>query len=172
MSYDFCLSRPLLGALVDRHVVALRRTDVELARTPDLLSWILDHLLPLRDPACGARHREKHSKHGHRKAHRVQRNPRIEISARRRCRVPCRGRSNRSSRRCAKRKANNQTGEARALPSHSPLGLTRTLPLFIARVRAPMCNRHDSINRKLALALAKLGGTIGLPFHRARSAPL
>jgi hypothetical protein len=34
-------------------------------------------------------------------------------------------------------------------------------------------NRHDSINRKLAQALAKLGGTIGLPFHRARRpAPL
>jgi hypothetical protein len=40
----FCLSQPLLRALVDRDVVAPRRTDVELARTPDLLSWIFDHL--------------------------------------------------------------------------------------------------------------------------------
>jgi hypothetical protein len=71
----FCLGRPLLGALVDGDVVAPRRTDVELARTPDLLSWILDHLLPLRDPACGARHREKHREHGYRKAHRIQRYP-------------------------------------------------------------------------------------------------
>src|ERR1700730_1686419 len=78
----FCLSQPLLRALVGRDVVAPRRTDVELARTPDLLSWILDHLLPLRDPAGGARHRKKYSEHGHRKAHRPQRYPRIEIDVR------------------------------------------------------------------------------------------
>jgi hypothetical protein len=57
---DVLLSRPLLRTLVDRDVVASRRTDVELARTPDLLSWILDQLLPLGDPAGGARHREKY----------------------------------------------------------------------------------------------------------------
>jgi hypothetical protein len=52
------LSWPLLRALVNRDVVAPRRADVELARTADLLTWILDHFLPLRDPAGGARHRE------------------------------------------------------------------------------------------------------------------
>src|ERR1019366_8503726 len=78
----FCLSQSLLRTLVNRDVVAPRRTDVELARTPDLLSWILDHLLPLRDPAGGARHREKHGEHGHRKAHRFQCYPRIEIDVR------------------------------------------------------------------------------------------
>ena len=49
---------PLLRALVNRDVVAPRRPNVELARTPNLLTWILDHFLPLRDPAGGARHRE------------------------------------------------------------------------------------------------------------------
>ena len=47
----FYLSRPLLRALVNRDVVAPRRADVELARTADLLTWILDHFLTLRDPA-------------------------------------------------------------------------------------------------------------------------
>ena len=54
----FYLSRPLLRALVNRDVVAPRRPNVELARTPNLLTRILDHFLPLRDPAGGARHRE------------------------------------------------------------------------------------------------------------------
>ena len=49
---------PLLRALVNRDVVAPRRPNVQLARTPNLLTWILDHFLPLRDPAGGARHRE------------------------------------------------------------------------------------------------------------------
>ncbi len=54
----FYLKQPLSRALVNSDVVAPRRTDVELARTADLLTWILDHFLPLRDPAGGARHRE------------------------------------------------------------------------------------------------------------------
>ena len=41
-----------------QYLVAPRRPNVELVRTADLLIWILDHFLPLRDPAGGARHRE------------------------------------------------------------------------------------------------------------------
>ena len=78
----FYLSRPLLRALVNRDVVAPRRPNVELTRTADLLTWILDHFLPLRDPAGGARHREKHGEHGHRKAYRFQDDPSIEIDIR------------------------------------------------------------------------------------------
>jgi LysR family transcriptional regulator of beta-lactamase len=42
-----------------RHVIALRRAGVELARTADLLLGIRDHLVPLRDPADGAGEREQ-----------------------------------------------------------------------------------------------------------------
>src|SRR3984893_7914333 len=51
-------SRPLLRALVNRDVVPPRRPNVALARTADLLTRILDHFPPLRDPAGGARHSE------------------------------------------------------------------------------------------------------------------
>src|SRR5947207_3407186 len=44
------VDRWLLSAR-NRHVVAPRRAGVELARAADLLARILDHLLPLRDPA-------------------------------------------------------------------------------------------------------------------------
>ena len=66
-------------ALVDRHVGALGGADVELARTADLLLGVLDHLLPLGDPADGARHREQHGEHRQREAHRAQRDARIEV---------------------------------------------------------------------------------------------
>jgi hypothetical protein len=69
---DFVLARPSLRTLVKGDVVTPRRTTLELAGTPDPLIWILDHLLPLRDPAGRARHREKHGEHGRRKAHRFQ----------------------------------------------------------------------------------------------------
>src|SRR5208283_4756925 len=75
-------SLPSLRPRVDRDVVAFRRPDVELTRTPDLLTWVFDHFLPLRDPAGGTRHREKHGEHGHREAHRFQRDPGIEIDIR------------------------------------------------------------------------------------------
>ena len=55
----------------DRHVVAPRRAGIELARPADLLVRILDHLLPLRDPADRAGDREQHGEHGGREAHRL-----------------------------------------------------------------------------------------------------
>src|SRR5262249_55593069 len=54
----------------DRQIVAARGAGIELARPPDLLVRILDHLLPLRDPADRAREREQHGEHRGREAHR------------------------------------------------------------------------------------------------------
>ena len=48
-------------AALDGDVLAVGGADVELARTADLLLGILDHLLPLGDPADRARHREQHA---------------------------------------------------------------------------------------------------------------
>ena len=72
----------ILPALVDRHVEAFARAGVKLARPADLLARILDHFLPLGDPAGGARNGEKHSEHGGREAHRLQRDARVEIDIR------------------------------------------------------------------------------------------
>src|SRR2546425_7030698 len=47
------------------------RALVELARAPDLVLGIRDHLLPLRDPAHGAREREDAGEHGDRDAERA-----------------------------------------------------------------------------------------------------
>src|SRR5579884_4389120 len=66
----------------DRYVVAARRAGIELARTTDLLLRVLDHLLPLCDPADRARDREQHGEHGGREAHRLERDARIEIDVR------------------------------------------------------------------------------------------
>src|SRR2546430_14960338 len=50
----------LLPALLDRYVVRLGRSHVDLARPPDLGVGILDHLLPVRDPARKASEGEEH----------------------------------------------------------------------------------------------------------------
>src|SRR5690606_39860193 len=57
---------PLRLSFGHGQVVALCCAGVELARPADLLMRILDHLVPLGDPADGARHREEHGKHGRR----------------------------------------------------------------------------------------------------------
>src|SRR5581483_10374981 len=59
-----------LLSLVDRHELAPRRTGVELARAPDLVLGVRDHLVPLRDPADGAGEREDAGEHGDRDAER------------------------------------------------------------------------------------------------------
>ena len=59
-----------------------RLTDIELPRAADALLRILDHFLPLRDPADGARDREEHSEHVDREAHRAKRDARIEVDVR------------------------------------------------------------------------------------------
>src|SRR5258708_27323253 len=63
----------------NRLVVARCRPGVELARAADLLARILDHFLPLGDPADGAGDREQHREHGGREAHRLERDTGIEI---------------------------------------------------------------------------------------------
>src|SRR5947207_7809606 len=53
-------------ALGDRRDLAPRSTGVELPRTADLLVGIGNHLVPLRDPADGARQGEDRRKQAHR----------------------------------------------------------------------------------------------------------
>jgi hypothetical protein len=52
-------------------ILATRRAGIELARAADLLARVLDHLLPLRDPADSARDREQHGEHRGGEAHRL-----------------------------------------------------------------------------------------------------
>src|SRR3972149_6042642 len=66
----------------NRRVIPLRRTGVKLARAADLLVRVLDHFLPLRDPADRTRHREQHGEHRGGKAHRLERDARIEVDVR------------------------------------------------------------------------------------------
>src|ERR1700759_2154320 len=66
----------------DRDVIAPCLAGVELTRTADLLLRVLDHFLPLRDPADGARDREQHSEHRGGEAHRLERDARIEVDVR------------------------------------------------------------------------------------------
>lgn len=49
--------------LVQRRVVAASGSDVMLARSADLLGWIINHHRPLRDPADRAGERGKRGKH-------------------------------------------------------------------------------------------------------------
>src|SRR4029077_1316345 len=64
---------------VDGFHVALGGALVELARPADLVFGIRDHLLPLRDPADGAREREDAGEHRHRDAERALHDARIEV---------------------------------------------------------------------------------------------
>src|SRR5690242_15646415 len=66
----------------DRRVVPARRARIQLPRAANLLVGILDHFLPLRDPADGSRDREQDGEHRGREAHRLERNSGIEIDIR------------------------------------------------------------------------------------------
>src|SRR6266404_6778729 len=68
--------------LVSRFHVALGRSLVELARPADLVLGIGDHLLPLRDPAHGAREREDAGEHRHRDAERALHDAGVEVDVR------------------------------------------------------------------------------------------
>src|SRR5882672_12889877 len=70
------------SAPVDRHELPPGGPGVELARPADLVFGVADHLLPLRDPALGARQREDTGEHRHRDAERALHDPRIEIDVR------------------------------------------------------------------------------------------
>src|SRR5690606_17881985 len=64
------------------HVWPLVLPDVDLSRSRDLLVLVLQHLLPLREPACSARDCEEHREHVDREAHRLVDDARIEIDVR------------------------------------------------------------------------------------------
>src|SRR5579863_7373278 len=68
-----------LLALLDGTIIAALCARVKLPRPTDPLARILDHFLPLRNPAGGAGNGEQHSEHGRRKAHRFQGDAGIEI---------------------------------------------------------------------------------------------
>src|ERR1700692_3077983 len=74
----FAKSLPLTDRLID----TLRRAGIELARPAELLVRVLDHFLPLRDPADGAGEREQHREHGGWEAHGAQRDAGIEVDVR------------------------------------------------------------------------------------------
>src|SRR5438067_1739204 len=85
---DAQLRRPVivwgsLGfTLLHRRVLALGGAGVDLPRPRDLLLGILQHLLPLRQPARRARDGEQHREHVERKADRLIDEARIEIDVR------------------------------------------------------------------------------------------
>src|SRR3984893_14947772 len=66
----------------DRLVVPALRAGIELARTADLLFRVLDHFLPLGDPADAAGEREQDGKHRGRKTDRLEGDARIKINVR------------------------------------------------------------------------------------------
>src|SRR5437879_984383 len=68
-------SVPLVGG----HVVASTGPRIQLSRTADTLCWVLDHLLPLADPANGTGYRKEHRKHVRGKAHSLQDDARVKI---------------------------------------------------------------------------------------------
>src|SRR5262249_38124402 len=59
------------AALLHRHEVALGRSGLDLSRAGDLLLRLEDHLLPLRQPARGARKGEQDRGHLDREARRL-----------------------------------------------------------------------------------------------------
>ena len=71
-----------LGAAVQRDVLALAGAEVDLARPRDLLVLVLDHLLPLREPAGHARDREQDAEHLPREPHGLVDEARVEVHVR------------------------------------------------------------------------------------------
>src|SRR5690606_22223008 len=71
-----------VSAILDIHVIAPRRAGIELARAGDAQVRMLEHLLPLRDPADGAGQREDRREHRGREADRLEDDARVEIDVR------------------------------------------------------------------------------------------
>src|SRR5512139_1990943 len=74
--------RPERLALAHRDVIPLGCANIELPRAADLLLGIGNHLVPLGDPADGAREGEQRGEHLGREADRVQDNARIKVDVR------------------------------------------------------------------------------------------
>src|SRR5215471_8718669 len=77
MAYSFASGSALAPG--DRDEVPARGAVVELARAADLVLGVADHLLPLRNPADGAREREDAGEHRDRNAQRALHDAGIEI---------------------------------------------------------------------------------------------
>src|SRR5438046_5519633 len=77
-----CESRRAGSAPVNRHELPPGGAGVELARPADLVFGVADHLLPLGDPAYGAREREDAGEHRHRDAEGALHDPRIDSDMR------------------------------------------------------------------------------------------
>ena len=75
-------SREWKSARLDRDVRPLACAGIELARPADALYRVLDHLLPLRDPAGSAGDSKQRGEHLGREAERLERDPRIEVDIR------------------------------------------------------------------------------------------
>src|SRR5579885_3434870 len=73
------LRRRSLATLRHGHVVTPRMTGIELARAPDLLHRVFDHLVPLCDPADRPRDGEEDGEHRDREPHGAQDDAGIEI---------------------------------------------------------------------------------------------
>src|SRR5687767_5762914 len=65
-----------------RRIFAARVSDVDLARTRDLLIGIAEHFLPLRQPAGHARNREQHREDAGREAHGLIDQTGVEVDVR------------------------------------------------------------------------------------------
>src|SRR3546814_10327968 len=70
------------SAPVHRHIGALRRAGIKLARAADLLGRVGNHFVPLRDPTDGAGEGEEDGEHRRRETDRRQDDARIEIDVR------------------------------------------------------------------------------------------
>src|SRR5260221_12475904 len=79
LSWNWRITLAMVLPLVDRLHIPLGRSLVELARPADLVFRIGNHLLPLRDPADGAREREGAGEHRHRDAQRPLHDAGVEV---------------------------------------------------------------------------------------------
>src|SRR5258708_2905634 len=79
LSWNWRITLAMVLPLVDRLHIPLGRSLVELARPADLVFRIGNHLLPLRDPADGAREREDAGEHRHRDAQRALHDAGVEV---------------------------------------------------------------------------------------------
>src|SRR3954463_9527649 len=70
------------GPAIEGQVVAARRAEVDLPRAGDLLVLVEQHLLPLREPARGARDGEQDREHVDREPHGLVDQARVEIDVR------------------------------------------------------------------------------------------
>src|SRR5260370_30228792 len=72
----------VLSTLLNPHKLPRLMPNPNLPRACDLLFWVSQHFLPLRQPAYGARNREQHGKHLRLEAHRLGHDAGVEVNIR------------------------------------------------------------------------------------------